>query len=760
VSEAKLRRILIPLTAAVVLGYYLFFVWPGLKLYFDNDDMMNLYFAWSKPVIESYRPLGALFYRTLFAVAGFHPLPFRIACVVLGIVNMGLCFWFAKLVSGSLRVPALAVLIFAFHTRMMEVWYRTAVVYDLLCFTFFYLAACLYMSRRRIGILRGLAIIACFVAALGAKENAVALPVILVAWYFMGGQEMTEEEVERRAWDAVHRDIAALAEAYRKKFGTEIGTDNAREIVSVDYAESLEARTKWSRATQKPAGALSDYLFEEALRNPDPARRRVVMFTSGGTGAGKTTAISALPGLSNVQFVYDSNLGSKKSSVQKMDAAKAAGNQVEVFFVHRDPVEALANGVLPRAMYEGRVVDLEAHARMYRDAAENFAYLCRKYSGDPNVAFRAIDNSRIPEPPRPMPLEEAVRIRYSTSDLRPKLVATLEREYAAGRISESVYRATLSASSPETAGGSSRDSGRSGSPADPAGSAAGDPRGHSGGIDAGKPEAERSGPNGKTKAEPGSINVSLGIPLICGLLDLPYLWLKTHGPNALTGIADYQSEFTFGRFAHTWALYLNYIFVRQDQILPWMAIAVLAGLLAAALVTRSRKLLFAWIVLFVPVLPVAFLSYRGAFVLYTSYPGWTLSAAIALAAVQDLIPVNKTALACLVFALVGWRFGKYNLHDQRADARTWLYQSPAQVRQMADEMRTLEPHLPKGARCLFLEDAFSTDEWTPYFIMKLLYNDDTLTVDRVKMMDNRKPDLGSYQFIFTFENGKYRLLKP
>ena len=763
-SEARLRRFLFPAATLLIIGYYLFFIQPGLRLYFDNDDMMNLYFAWSKPVMESYRPLGALFYEWMFALAGFHPLPFRVACVALGIVNMGLCLWFVRLVSKSWRVAALAVLLFAFHTRMMEVWYRTAVVYDLLCFTFFYLAACLYMSRRRTGILRGLLIIGCFVAALAAKETAVALPVILVAWTFMNGAELTDEEVERRAWATVHADISALAETYRKKFGTEIGTDNAREIVSREYAESREARTRWSAATQKPAGALSDYLFEEALRNPDPAKPPVVVFTAGGTGAGKTTALRN-PEMANTQFVYDSNLGSKKSSVLKIEAARAAGNRVRVVFVHRDPVEALVGGVLPRAMEEGRAVNLEAHARMYRDAAENFGYLMRKYAGESAMHFVAFDNSHGPEGMRYMPLEKAAVIRYSTNDLRPKLRAALEREYAAGRISESVYRATLSPSSAEEAGGVPRDPGPGTSESGGEDAPSGHVRGNSRRVDARQPETKRSGKDGGAskddETQPGGVKLSLWVPLTCGLLDIPYIWFKTSGANALTNIADYQPEYSFTRFAHTWALYLNYLFVRSDQILPWMAIAILAGLLIAAFVARSRKLLFAWAVLFVPVLPVAFLAYRGAFVLYTSYPGWTLYAAIALTALQDLIPtVHKTALASLVFVIVAWRFGKLNLHDQCADPRAWLYQSPAQVKQMADDMRTLEPTLPKGARCLFLEDAFGTDEWTPYFIMKLLYRDDTLTVDRVKMMDHKSPDLGAYQYVFNYEGGHYHRLRP
>ena len=434
-SEALLRRILIPVTILVLLAYYLFFVAPGLKLYFDNDDMMNLYFAWSRPLLQSYRPLGALFYRVMFAEAGFDPLPFRFVCITLGAINMGLCFWFVRLATESNRIAALAVLLFAFHSRMMEVWYRTAVIYDLLCFAFFYLAACLYMRQRNAAAL------VCFIAALGAKENAVALPVVLLTW------------------DLLNRRF------------------------------------------------LKSY-----------------------------------------------------------------------------------------------------------------------------------------------------------------------------------------------------------------------------------------------------------VPLICGLIDIPYLWFKTHGSGALAQIEPYQSQFTLNRFAHTWALYLNYIFLRQDGILPWMALAILAVLLAIAF--RSKNLLFAWVILFAPVLPVAFLEFRGAFVLYTSYPGWALYAATVLVSLQNLVRVHRTALACAVFVLVGWRWGKINLHDQRIDpAKPWLYQSPIQVRQLADALPALAPQLRVGTRCLFLNDAFSTEEWTPYFIMKLFYRDDTLVADRAKMMTTQ-PSPGDYQFVFTYENGQYRRLKP
>jgi len=322
------------------------------------------------------------------------------------------------------------------------------------------------------------------------------------------GAPVTSEEasVEQRASDRVRQNAPALAEEYVRRFGNEISTDNAREVVSPEYAASKEARTLWSKATQKPAGALSDYLFDEALKHPDPEKARVVVMTAGGTGAGKTSALRGNPDLCNAQFIYDSNLSSKKSSVAKIEAAKAAGNQVEIMFVHRDPVEALTGGVLPRAMEEGRVVDLEAHARMYRDSAENFGYLMRKYSGDSDVRFTAFDNTRGFDRGRMMPLEETARIRYSTNELRPKLVAALEKEYSNGRISEPVYRATLGSSSPGAHGGVSRDPGSGGPQTGSPGTSAASLLGDSGRVDAGKSEPERAEGCGSPQSEPGSLD--------------------------------------------------------------------------------------------------------------------------------------------------------------------------------------------------------------------------------------------------------------
>ena len=99
--------------ALATLAIFFTFAGDGLQGYFAPDEMMNLYQAWSPPVtglIHHDRPLGELVYRGLFAGFGLRPLPYRIFCLLLLVVNLALLFRFCRLVSGSVEVAALAVL--------------------------------------------------------------------------------------------------------------------------------------------------------------------------------------------------------------------------------------------------------------------------------------------------------------------------------------------------------------------------------------------------------------------------------------------------------------------------------------------------------------------------------------------------------------------------------------------------------------------------------------------------------------------------
>jgi hypothetical protein len=168
----------------VVLAYLVAFAGDGLLAYFTPDDMMNLYFAWFRPLSEADRPIGAAFYRAMFAAFGLNPLPYRIACFVLLLVNLALLYRLCVRLSGSREIGALACLLGVYHAHLADLYYSTGTVYDLLCCAFFLGALVYYAEIRQCAGLPGwrqmLVFLTLYIFALGAKEMAVTLPVLLL----------------------------------------------------------------------------------------------------------------------------------------------------------------------------------------------------------------------------------------------------------------------------------------------------------------------------------------------------------------------------------------------------------------------------------------------------------------------------------------------------------------------------------------------------------------------------------------------------
>jgi len=158
--------------ALTILGIFALFAGDGLFAYFTPDDMMNLYDSWFRPLSDTDRPLGMLLYRGLFAVAGFNPLPYRIVCTLLLLVNLALLYVFCLRLSNSREIAALACLLGAYHAHLADLYYSTGTIYDLLC-TAFYLGAFLASSRPLLFLLL-------YAGALASKEMAVTLPAIVL----------------------------------------------------------------------------------------------------------------------------------------------------------------------------------------------------------------------------------------------------------------------------------------------------------------------------------------------------------------------------------------------------------------------------------------------------------------------------------------------------------------------------------------------------------------------------------------------------
>ncbi|PZQ26799.1 MAG: hypothetical protein DI562_14435, partial [Stenotrophomonas acidaminiphila] len=143
--------------------------------------------------------------------------------------------------------------------------------------------------------------------------------------------------------DKLLRDYAALEDS---DGGRVLNTDTAREL-SPEY---LADRTR-SADVHEAASDTIKLLYEQKLAQPTPEGfDSTVLFTAGGTGAGKTSGMKAMgDSIGRPEIIYDTNMNTLSSAVDKIEQALAAGRDVDIVYVYRDPVDALVNGAIPRA---------------------------------------------------------------------------------------------------------------------------------------------------------------------------------------------------------------------------------------------------------------------------------------------------------------------------------------------------------------------------------------------------------------------------
>jgi hypothetical protein len=134
--------------------------------------------------------MAAAFYLPLYHWFGLNPVPFHIAILSLLALNTILVFLLARQL-GCEDLPAfLAALTVSYHAGLPNLQYSIAMVYDVLCCTFFVGAVLFYVRiRRQKRLLRPGELVIFFalsICALNSKEMALTVPFVLVAyeWFY------------------------------------------------------------------------------------------------------------------------------------------------------------------------------------------------------------------------------------------------------------------------------------------------------------------------------------------------------------------------------------------------------------------------------------------------------------------------------------------------------------------------------------------------------------------------------------------------
>lgn len=140
----------------------------------------------------------------------------------------------------------------------------------------------------------------------------------------MEGLPADAQEVEARAIALLEEHSKELVREYRARFGVVVSTDQARELFP-EHAATLETRLRYAGAVQHSAAAVADQVFHEIVQEDSGGE---ALFTAGGTGAGKTSAILANAetgqAMAGARIIYDSNFNSLKSSLARVELALKA----------------------------------------------------------------------------------------------------------------------------------------------------------------------------------------------------------------------------------------------------------------------------------------------------------------------------------------------------------------------------------------------------------------------------------------------------
>jgi hypothetical protein len=263
--------------------------------------------------------------------------------------------------------------------------------------------------------------------------------------------------IEAAYFDRLANDYDGLKSQYAQitnekgenttKGGRLLNTDEAREL-SPEYVAD---RTK-SADVHEPSSALVKQMYAEKLGNSTPpGLDNTVVFTAGGTGAGKSTGLGVMEnvnsGVRNAEIVYDTNMNTFDSADKKVKQALDAGRKVNIIYTYRHPIEALEQGALTRASRmesqrgTGRTVPLDEHFKTHVGALETMKQLQEKYGDDHRFAMTVIDNSRGKGNARLVSgLDKLPKLNHT--EIRKGLNDALENAYRTGQISRAIYEGT------------------------------------------------------------------------------------------------------------------------------------------------------------------------------------------------------------------------------------------------------------------------------------------------------------------------------
>ena len=214
---------------------------------------------------------------------------------------------------------------------------------------------------------------------------------ILTEKHLAGWRKLHAGQAQPDAWDFGGRSVQQLQRDYARLPGTDAG-----HVIDVDMVRELSPQYRADRSQaariHRAASDLSKELFAQALARPvAQGRDPMAVFTAGGGGSGKSTAIRQLLGEGRADVTLDGTLSKLERARQQVQAALDSGRDVQIRYVYRSPAKA-AQGAIERAIASGRPVPVDVLAQAHANAPRVVKALAREYAGHEKVQVFAIHN--------------------------------------------------------------------------------------------------------------------------------------------------------------------------------------------------------------------------------------------------------------------------------------------------------------------------------------------------------------------------------
>jgi hypothetical protein len=237
-------------------------------------------------------------------------------------------------------------------------------------------------------------------------------------------------------------------------------------------------------------------------------------------------------------------------------------------------------------------------------------------------------------------------------------------------------------------------------------------------------------------------------------LSLIFVLGRVNRTPELIATSSYNPRVSLTVWTNHVAEYLSMLAYGHVRFTVTTACILLVVMIAAAMVIRSRAMMFGWIFFVISITPVALITSRPGYVLYLPELGLGLFFAGAIAWVTEPIARKFPQTGVITFLLV-------------TAGMTWLHLSnwpppwnprTSPEKRLTEQFRRDYPTLPPNSRLLFVSDDFPLDAYDLLFNLRLLYRDKSIIVYRSQASPEQRPDPArppAYDHIFAAENGRY-----